>query len=311
MRDYSEIRDGPSFKNEIINVMFFFPYVFWNKNCEMPEDTKLYGTSKKSYELLREFFFEVEGALQKKYKGRQLNYIISPKFAALDRDKIATIQKLSESKVLTSKMVSERNLDEILNRITPKRGIFIKCRYGAEGKGITLLQKDKWVTNYKVEGNRLTNYGVYDRWEFSEITSRRDLLEQLLEQEVIVEEEIIVPELFADKKFDCRAYVIKGRVPHFFVRVNEQSKVVTNYAQGGKVFHHPETGLSSKFKIKIEEEAVKSAEAFEFKFLGVDIMFDRSEGAKVIEIQTFTDFPDINHFNLAKYMVSDKSGLFC
>ncbi len=310
-RDYSEIRGAPDFEGETIKVMLFFPYTFWNENCEVPEDTKLYGTSKRSYELLREFFLEVKGALQQRYASQQLQYVIPPESAALDRDKIAAIQRLKKGGVPTSELVSYQKLDDILHQISSERGVFVKCRYGAEGKGIMLLQESGWVTNYKVEGATLTNYGIYEQWVFTDITGRRDLLEQLLEQEVIVEKEIVVPEFFEGKKFDARAYVINGQVPHFFIRVNERHKVVTNYSQGAQVVHHPQTSLPPELIVRIREEAVKSAWAFSSNFLGVDIMVDSCpDGIKVVEVQTFTDFPDIKCFDLAKYLVSNQSGLF-
>ena len=45
------------------------------------------------------------------------------------------------------------------------------------------------------------------------------------------------------------------------------------------------------------------------KFLGVDMMFDKDLSLKIVEVQTFTDFPDINKFNLSKYMF-ENSKLF-
>ncbi len=311
-KDYNEIRNAPTFSSETINIVLFFPYTFWNDNCELPTDTKLYGTSRSSYGLFKEFLLETEKNLEKIYSGKRLNYIISPPSAALDRDKIATLQLLEEHGVSAPKLFSSHKLEEILAALSLERGLFIKCRYGAEGKGITLLREDKWVTNYKVDGDRLANYGIYGHWKFTDITGRTGLLEQLLEQEVIVEREIIVPNLFSGKKFDVRAYVVKGTVSHFFLRVNELHKVVTNYSQGGQVIHHPETGLPVEFIKQIKKEAVGAAGAFSSKFLGVDVMFDSQilddHTAKVVEVQAFTEFPDIKHFDLARHLLS--CGLF-
>lgn len=310
--DYGEIRNASSFRHEAIHVHFFFPYTFWNAHCEVPKDTKLYGTSRRSYELFRQFFPDVQRELEEKYeKDHRMKYTIQPEFAALDRDKIGTIQRLQEYGIQTSQMISARDVNDIIDQISSERGIFIKCRYGAEGKGITLLQSGKWLTNYKVEDGRLDNYDVYGKWQFTDITGRRELLEQLLEHEVVVEREVSVPKLFKGKKFDVRAYVVNGVVPHFFIRVNDLESVVTNFSQGAEVIHHPTTGLPYECIEQIKREAIKSAQAFQSRFLGVDIMFDSSpEVSRVIEVQTFADFNAPSNFNLAKYMVSEACGLF-
>lgn len=313
--DYGELRNtagASAFRHQTIHVHFFFPYTFWNAHCEVPEDTKLYGTSGRSYELFQQFFLDVQRELGEKYgNDHQMKYTIQPAFAALDRDKRATLELLRSFGIETSDVIYSRNAGEVIDHITPDRGVFIKCRYGAEGKGITLLQREKWLTNYKVENDRLDNYDTYGRWQFTDITGKRALLEQLLEHEVVVEREVVAPRLFEGKKFDTRAYVVNGRIPHFFVRVNALEKVVTNFSQGADVLHHPMTGLPAEYIGQIRREAIKAAQAFQSHFLGVDIMFDGSaETPRVIEVQTFADFSAPDKFNLAKYMVSAECGLF-
>lgn len=302
--DYHELEQLYSPRNEKLNVMLFFPYTFWNENCEIPDDTGLYGTSEKAYRLFANFLLEIQSRLGYKFSNHNLKLTTPLAYAALDRDKIQTLQILDSHGVSTSETISYETLPDLLDQITPERGIFIKCRYGAEGKGITLIKPDRWVTNYKVEGSWLANYGVYDQWNFTDITGKKELLEQLIDQEVIVEREIITNGFFGDKKFDLRVYVVDGRVPHFFVRVNDPENVTTNWSQGGLVIHHLETGLAEELLESITTEAKKAAEAFHSRFMGVDVMLDRdSDIPKVIELQTFTGFPDIRKFNLARYLV--------
>ncbi len=307
--DYHEIGQLHQFKNEKLNIMPFFPYTFWNKNCEIPEDTQLYGTSRKTYGMFRDFFLSIKDKLEQKFSSHNLVFAIPFESAAVDRDKLQTIQILKDGGVSTSETISYGNLSDILARVTPERGVFIKCRYGAEGKGITLIRPDKWLTNYKVGNGRLTNYGVYDRWNFTDITGKKELLEQLIEQEVIVEKEIIPPDYFDGRKFDFRVYIIGGKTPHFFVKINNFENVITNWSQGGRVIHHPETGLGEELVESINLEAKKAAMAFHSRLMGVDVMLDRDgDTPKVIELQAFTGFPDVRKFDLAKYLV--KSDIF-
>ena len=290
--------------------MFFFPYQFWNENCEVPEDTGLYGTSSVAVNRIRNFFLEVKERLEQRFKGYKLHYVIPPENAAIDRDKAKTTEILIEHEIPTSEQIEYTCLQDILDNVT-QRGVFIKCRYGSEGKGITFLGYNSWKTNYRVEEQGLGNYGINDPWPFTDITGRTDLLEQLLQHEIVVEREILCPDLFDGKKFDVRAYVVAGKTPHFLVRVDEPHKIITNFSQGAKALHHPKTGLTQDYIALIKENAIKAAQAIGSQFLGVDIMFDgNAENGKIVEVQTFTDFPDIDNFNLGKYMVKDESGLF-
>lgn len=302
--DYHKLGQLHSFRNENLNIMPFFPYTYWNRNCEIPEDTLLYGTSKRTYDMFNDFFLGAKDKLEQKFSSHNLVFAIPFESAAIDRDKLQTIQILKECGVSTSEKVPYENLSDILAWVTPERGMFIKCRYGAEGKGITLIKPDRWLTNYKVESGRLINYGVYDRWNFTDITGKTELLEQLIEQEVIVEQEVVSPNLFGGKKFDFRIYVVNDTVPHFFVRINDFKNVITNWSQGGKVIHNPKTELAENVIESISNEAQKAAGAFHSKLMGVDVMLDRdSDTPKVIELQAFTGFPDVRKFDLARYLV--------
>ena len=291
--------------------MFFFPYTFWNANCEVPQDTHLYGTSNKAYVKFKEFFLEIGKELERRFGGGRLNYVIPPEGAPIDRDKIETVQRMRQHGVPTPKPVQHSTLQEVLEQITPESGVVLKCRYGAEGKGITVLRYNEWLTNYKVEDFKLSNHGVYGKWPFVEITGKRELLEQLLQHEVIVEKEIIPPDVFGRKKFDLRFYVVGQRTPHFFARLNDPREIVTNFSQGGTVMHNPDTGLDQIAIKNASALALRAARSMNLQFLGVDIMFDGNmDTPLVVELQAFTDFPKIEKFDLAQYIISDNGELF-
>ena len=310
--DYHEIAKLGTFRNETINVMFYFPYTFWNANCEKQNDAQLYGTSRAAYEKFRSYFLSVQAELEQKFNGQQLKYIIPPEKAAVDRDKVETVRVLRQGGVPTPESVPYNSLDDITGSVNMERGVYIKCRYGAEGKGITVLHQDKWLTNYKVEGGRLANHDD-GLWQFADITGRKDLLKQLLQNDVIVEREILTPRVLDGKKFDMRLYVINQKVPHLFVRLNDPIAEVTNVSRGGGVRHHPNTGLTEDCLLLANQNAKLAAQAMGLPFVGVDIMFDGNlTNAKVIEVQAFADFsgfPKFTRFDLVRYMASDSSGL--
>ncbi|MDP3728660.1 MAG: hypothetical protein Q8R18_04370 [bacterium] len=294
----------PHFSKEKITILLFFPYTFWNKECEVPKDGSLYGTSFLIYKNLDNFFKGVHESLCQAYHEERLEYIITPQQAAFDRDKIKVVKALQYNNISTTEQILDRNILNVLEHISSERGVFVKCRYGAEGKGITYLGASGWFTNYKVGNNKLNNYEKNERWPFTDITNRSELLQQILEGEVIIEKEIKTPLLKEGCKFDVRAYVVNGIVPHFFTRFNTLENILTNFSQGGNVKHHPLSLLPHTSLMNMREIAKKTAHALNYNLLGVDIMFDEIfERPRVVEVQVFSDFPSIEKFNMAEYLV--------
>ncbi len=288
-----------------LKAMFFFPFKFWDENCEIPQNTSVYGTSKESYNLFNQFWQDVKGTLEKKFSDKKISYVINPDYAALDRDKIAVNNLLRKKGVSTTNII-QKNLKEIIE-LSKEKGIFIKARYGALGKGISYLSPKGWFTNYKVGGkNNIENYPDIGKWEFSNITGNKEFIRKLLDLEVIVEEEVKSPQLNPEKKFDMRVYSLYGNVPHMFIRENAESKIITNFSQGGQVNHRYYRALSKKTIALASNTALKASKAFNSNFMGIDVIFDKNlENPKVLEVQTFTGFPDIRYCNLTKLLAHE------
>jgi len=313
---YEQLLEGKKIgvDSEDMAVMFFFPFTFWYQNCEIPSDTGIYGTSKRVYEEFEGFWQDVREATETGFPDRNISYVINPDFAAIDRDKIATHDLLEEKGVRTTTKLP-RDLTTVMD-IAGERGVFVKARYGACGKGITYLSPQGWFTNYKIgEGNTLENH-VADlettgrsgdpleaEWNFVEITGNRDILKRILDLEMIVEEEITPPQLKEGVKFDARAYSIFGKTPHIFVRENGVKSIITNFSQGGTINHRYKDVLPEDAVSLIERETSRAANALESQFLGVDVMFEKDlQSPRVLEVQTFTGYPKIRSFNLSRYL---------
>ena len=285
-----------------VSVMFFFPYTFWDNNCEIPEDTGVYGTSRESYETFKNFWADVKGKLGERFRDHNLSFVIDPDYAAVDRDKIETHRLLRLNGVSTTTTVPN-DLKEILGRLNGK-GIFIKPRYGAKGKGITYLSKGEWITNYRVgENGKIENYGDRERWKFDDITGNEDFVKRLLDLEMIVEEEVQPPRLNGDFKFDVRVYSVFGDAPHMFVRENDGISVLTNNSQGGTINHDYREVLPEEAIASAMEESLKASKVLNSNFLGVDCIFDRTlDKPVVLEVQTFTGFPLVRKVNILRFL---------
>lgn len=284
-------------------VMLFFPHRFWDVHCEVPDDTALYGTSWGSYRRFHEFCLEVDAQLERVLAGRRIVYVVPPNRAFADRDKVETVRTLTAAAVPTPFSLDVRDTGALLDCVGPERGIFIKCRFGAEGKGISYVSCDGWWTNYRVDGGRLGNHGIHDRWPFTEITGRTDLLNELLAHEVIVEREVVTPEVDLGTKFDIRVYVSAGAAPHMFLRINRRDALITNFSQGARTEHRYAEFLSMEAISRVRRTALAAARALECPFVGVDVMSDRDGNLVVVESQVFTDFPDLRYYNLSAFVV--------
>ncbi len=303
---YEQLFSKNKFKinTDNLSVMFFFPFKFWNKNCEIPKDTSIYGVSKQSYEIFKEFWQDVKNNLGKRFSDKNVSYIINPDYAALDRDKIKTHDLLKKAGVATT-ITLPKNLEIILN-ISKNEGVFIKSRYGALGKGITYLSKKGWFTNYKIgRKNNVENYLDIKDWKFSEITENKDFLKNLLDLEVIIEKEIKSPNLNPGKKFDLRVYSLYGESPHMFIKENYEKNIITNFSQGGKINHKYKEILPEKTINLAKEQALRASKCLNSNFLGIDIIFDKNlYTPKILEVQTFTGFPQIKYCNLSKLLAN-------
>lgn len=303
--DFSEIgRLAELEVGETVVVWPFFPHSFWDAHCETPSDGSFYGASEEGFESFRAFCGQSAIRLESVLAGKRVIPFVDLKSAFVDRDKLVTSRLLVEAGVPAPHELKSRKVDDILREVMPRQGIFVKCRYGAEGKGITYLSADGWWTNYLVGENGLGNYGVRDRWEFTNISGRYDLLEQLLGQEVIIEREIVTPEVEDGTKFDIRAYVIRGEVPHMFLRINQRDAFITNFSQGARVEHRYAEVLPRDLVQRLRDIANRAANALQTPFVGIDLMVDHNLEIYVVEAQVFTDFPDPNFFNLPLYMAN-------
>jgi glutathione synthase/RimK-type ligase-like ATP-grasp enzyme len=297
----------PKISTKEIIVFYFFPFKYWDNNIETKRYQGVYG-NKNFYIKFKEFWRIIDRKIREQYKGHKIHYVNAPDKVYIDRDKEHTKDLLSKSNLTVSTEFSTRSVQKVLDLLDQGKKLFIKVRYGSMGKGITFMEKGRWLTNFRFRSNKILSKKSDYGWTFIDITDNKKFLRQLLKADIIIEEGIS-PYLLSGRKFDFRAYVSFGKVLYLYPRSNESISVTTNISQGaiGESQTFLERIPKKLYKVSMEA-AKKSAKAMNLNSCGVDIM-PNSDGKSVtiIEANAFPGFPKMKSFNLARYLIREIS----
>jgi ribosomal protein S18 acetylase RimI-like enzyme len=286
-------------------IFLYFPFKYWDEYIE-PKDYKgVYG-NKSFYTKFRKFWKIVETKINKAYKNKKISYINHPKYLSTDRDKELTKRLVEKAKVLVPKTFKTRKLKDITGIVEKGTKLFIKVKYGSMGKGITYLEKGKWMTNFRFRNGKIISKRSDYGWTFINITNKIQFLREILKKDIIIEE-AIDPLLIKGRKFDLRLYVFKDKVLYTYGRSNDKKAVTTNISQGaiGEKLSFEKT-LPKKQLEFAKKQAIKAIKSLGLNFGGVDMMLCADkEKAKFIEINAFPGFPRARRFNLSRFLIKE------
>lgn len=294
----------PIASNKII-IFPCFPFSYWDKYIE-PKDYKgVYG-NKSFYTKFVVFWKKVDTIIKKAYKNKNIIYINHPQHLAKDRDKELTKKTVEKVGISVSRSFPTKTLSIISSLLDKGFKLFIKVRYGSMGKGITYLEKGRWMTNFRFKKNKIVSKKSDYGWKFINFTNKTSFLRQILKQDIIIEE-AINPLLIKRRKFDLRMYVYKNRVLYTYGRSNKSKAVTTNISQGAIGEKASFVNLLPKKQLETAKKAaIKAIHALGLNFGGVDMILcaDRKK-AMFIEVNTFPGFPRVRRFNLSKYLIKE------
>lgn len=272
-----------------ISVFLFFPMKYWDEHIEGQYYEGVYGNYT-FYIKFERFWENINQLLHEKYFYNNLHFINNPLRLALCRDKAKMKQLLSHWKISVPKTYYARKYKLILKLLDSGKKLFVKARCGSMGKGITYLEKDKWLSNLEFFDDSIVSRKSDEGWTFHDLSNNLNFLKELFKTDIIIEENIDTISVDG-KKFDLRILVYGDEVLYMYPRVNDFDKVTTNISQGG----HRETMAFLDIPVdvidKIKKTALKSVKVLGLTFAGVDVLISDNLEFYVVEVNAFPGFP--------------------
>lgn len=291
--DYSALLKGglPRIDSHRVKVMLFFPYRYWNKHIERKsQDGRIYGD--RTYgEKFKRFFDVVDSKLKRAYKDQNLSFVNPPMSIKIDRDKKRAKLLFKKYGLPTPITYKVKCAEDIIDLVNEGRTLFLKPRFGAMGKGVTYLTRDRWYTNFLLQRRKLISRGTDYGWDFVDITGKTRILEELIKEDFILEEAIDLPTIDG-RKFDLRCYVIYGEIPYLYARSIPATSIVTNWSQGGRIEGKSFLARIPKKQLMVAKMyALKAAKALGLNYTGIDLLFSRDYSqVYVLEAHSFPSY---------------------
>ena len=146
---YSSFLKGklPKITTEKVIIMFFFPFIYWNKHVEHKNYRGVYGNLT-FYKKFNTFSKKIIKVVKNRMKDKKIFFINDPLLSSYYRDKKMISRSLTKAKVTIPDGITGKSAKGIEKLLERGQKFFIKPRCGSMGKGITFLQMGDWQTNF-------------------------------------------------------------------------------------------------------------------------------------------------------------------
>jgi len=293
----------PAVKDKKVIVFMFFPLHHWNQHIEHKKYRGLYGNIT-FHNKFMQFGKKVSKRLNKIVIADKVILINDPRRASHYRDKKVMKRTLSTKGVNVPRVIKRASIKRIEQLLKKEKKVFIKPRCGSMGKGITYLEKDKWLTNFNIRNDRATNIHSDYGWVFKDVTGNKVFLGKLLDKDMIVEE-AVSPLRVKGRIVDFRVYAFLDKILYIYPRKGKVGSITTNISQGAKGSPDIRCFLSRKTTEKIEKQVLLTMKALRLNFAGVDVMLNENKKkAYVIDVNMFPGFPKVKTYNLPRSMIT-------
>ncbi len=292
---YEKLLEGKDTISENGTIFLTFPNKLWDLIVE--KKGVVYGSKQFGKRIV-----ELVDLLAEKLETRFPNnkYVNDPKSIMVERDKIRTKDIAINERIKVPENIfskdEEKHIDKILDTIGRGETIYIKVRYGSMGKGITMLSKDKWITNFEYDGKNILNHSTNYNWIPKDVTGNLGFLERLIEEDVIIEK-AINNSLTNGFKFDMRTIILYGKKYSdlTYGRATDNSHITNVSQKNGRRLSLKELlKLVPRTQIEKGMEMVRlMSSRLGLNYTGGDILFEGENFEPVfIEINSFPGLAD-------------------
>jgi glutathione synthase/RimK-type ligase-like ATP-grasp enzyme len=294
----------PDIRTAGLDVLLFFPYNYWNSRIERyDKDDRIYGDTNFGRDF-NTYLMAADRIITRRYKNNNLRFINPPKACIIDRDKLRTYNILRRAGIRSPRIFRVNSVGAF-NALLEKHGpVYIKPRFGAMGKGITYADRSGIYTNFRFRNKRISNRLHDYNWRPVKVPrENRPAFIGTLIQKGFIFQGAVNPMIYGNRKFDIRVYTVCRKTPYLYAKSVPVGSFITNWSQGGRIENRLflNKALSAEEIRAIKTVSLKTAEAINLSFAGVDIIVDRdTRGINVLEIQSFPGYE--KGFNLMRFL---------
>jgi pyrroloquinoline-quinone synthase len=282
---YGEVASGRAEPNTTAAILFF-PHDHWQREVEGKIEG-LYGMGRYGREIRRQLA-ETDAALGR--TGLAVTYLNTPEAVAVTRDKREVKRRWLAAGVPTPAPVTADTPEALLAAIDYHECIYIKAPCASMGKGIIVLSKERWTTNFVFRDGSLmspvpgdSQYRGPDSWSFADVeVGDRQFLEAILAVPGFLKERGFAKAVVGHARIELRVTVLGNRVIDTQTYLSAAGSATTVAAPDSGAPRLPAAALDLA-----HAAALRAAAALNLTYAVLDVVLDEDKSPRVLDAQAF------------------------